>query len=212
MKLSLFKTILIHAIIVFVILFASYDLMARKKDFNFGIGLRAGDPSGLSFKYYYSDDVNYEVNLGRTGLFATNYYYASFEKLDRFKECECDYISYKVSDSYSIQGHYLFVYPFPDVEKLFWYYGVGGQFRYVTVDYNFKEKVYKENNTTKWENQNYEYLTYDFGADAVLGVEYNLPAIPVTVFLDVNLFLELVDNPFVMRGQVGIGGRYNFFQ
>lgn len=212
MKRFTFNSILIIAVIGVVFLINPNNLMARKKNFNFGIGLRAGDPSGLSFKYYYSDEVNYEINFGRTGLFATNYYYDSFRRLDRFKDCECDYISHKVSESYSIQGHYLFMIPFPNVEKLFWYYGAGGQFRYITVDYDFKEKFYKENNTFKWEKQSYTFYTYDFGIDGAVGMEYTLPGTPVAVFVDIDLFLELVDNPFVMRGQLGIGGRYTFYQ
>lgn len=212
MKQNTLKYILISSGIVIIFFLNTSDIFARKKKFNFGIGLRAGDPSGLSFKYFYSDDVNYEINLGRTGLLATNYYYDSFRRLDRFKDCECDYISHKVADSYSIQGHYLFMVPFPDVEKLFWYYGAGGQFRYITVEYDYKEKFYKENNTFQWEKQSYTLYTYDFGIDGVAGMEYSLQGIPVTIFVDIDLFLELVDNPFIMRGQVGIGGRYNFYQ
>jgi hypothetical protein len=44
----------------------------------------------------------------------------------------------------------------------------------------------------------------------VIGLEYTLPSAPLSLFADVNLFLEIVDAPFFAAGQGGAGIRYNF--
>ena len=180
-----------------------------------GIGPRAGDPMGLSFKYYFSDDIEYELNLGTTGLFAATYYYISFDKLEKFKNCECTFKSYEIPHAYSAQFNYLFYQYFPGVDagNLLWYYGFGGQFRYINIDYTFDEKIYKENNKTEWKrNQVYRLYTYDLGIDAIMGLEYVMGKIPITIFVDVNMFFEFLNDPGVFRPQAGIGFRYNYLK
>jgi hypothetical protein len=43
----------------------------------------------------------------------------------------------------------------------------------------------------------------------VIGAEYTFEDVPVSIFLDTNLFLEVVDYPYPWW-QLGLGGRYNF--
>jgi len=180
-----------------------------------GIGPRAGDPMGLSFKYYLSDDVEYELNLGYTGLFAVHYL-TPFGKLEKFETCfdkdECRSDSLRIAHSYSAQFNYLFYQFFPGVDagNLLWYYGFGGQFRYVNVDYVYEEKIYKENNKVEWkDNQVYRLYTYDLGFDAIMGLEYVFEKVPITMFFDLNIFYELLDDSGIFRPQAGFGFRYN---
>jgi len=51
---------------------------------------------------------------------------------------------------------------------------------------------------------------FDVGGDAVIGLEYLFSGAPISVFADVNIFVEIFDNIFLFWPQGGIGGRYNF--
>jgi len=70
------------------------------------------------------------------------------------------------------------------VENLEWYFGVGGQ---VTAAGGF-------------------YV----GADIPIGVEYFFNGVPLSVFFDIFLYVELVDDPFYISGGGALGARYNF--
>jgi hypothetical protein len=50
----------------------------------------------------------------------------------------------------------------------------------------------------------------DLGVDGLVGLEYTLPSAPISILADVNLFLEIVDDPFFAAGQGGVGICYNF--
>ena len=50
----------------------------------------------------------------------------------------------------------------------------------------------------------------DIGADGVIGLEYTFNKIPLSLFVDATLFMEIVDQPFRFWFQGGIGARYNF--
>ena len=52
--------------------------------------------------------------------------------------------------------------------------------------------------------------TTDFGLDGIIGLEYTFKDAPISVFADLNLFMELLDDPFLPFLQGGVGGRYNF--
>ena len=50
----------------------------------------------------------------------------------------------------------------------------------------------------------------DVGVDGVIGLEYKFPKVPIAVFADFTLAMELYPDPFIPWGQFGIGARYNF--
>ncbi|MDN5204821.1 hypothetical protein QQ008_25750 [Fulvivirgaceae bacterium BMA10] len=95
------------------------------------------------------------------------------------------------NDGFSLFGHYLFQNPL-EPEGLEWYFGFGAQLK--TFDNN------------RFENQD----EFDFGGDAIIGLEYTFSDVPISVFVDAILFVELIDDPFNLDLDAGIGARYNF--
>jgi hypothetical protein len=164
-----------------ILLLASTSIWAQKK--SWGIGLRGGEPSGISIKKYMGKNA-WELNVGRTywGGWSNKYY-----KNDSYQ-----------GNAISIQLHYLFQRPFSGVKGLDWYAGLGGQY----VNHTYKYKADKNN----W----YEYTDTDLGADFVIGLEYNFPDVPFAIAFDTGLFMELYDNAFYSRGTGGLAIRYNF--
>lgn len=44
----------------------------------------------------------------------------------------------------------------------------------------------------------------------IIGLEYIFEEVPLSIFADLNLFLEVYRNPYNIHPQGGIGIRYNF--
>ena len=174
---------------------------------NWGVGLRLGDPVGLSAKKYLSRQRAVEFNLGRT--WAYNYSNA-FYRRDQYNRDFYDYDWHRVRSSVSLQGRYLIHKDLglKEVRGLDWYYGIGAQLRMFSVDYRYRyyPNGGKKNGVTRTERVTHT----DIGVDGIVGLEYSWQEVPITVFADVNLFLGLLDNPFLPFFQGGVGCRYYF--
>lgn len=175
-------------------------LSCSSQDYNWGIGLRAGDPMGITVKKYLSDDRALELNVGRA------FYWWGHK--NRFTFCDkpgikdCNLLGY-TPFALGIQTHYLFHKDIPELVGLQWYYGFGVQVRFSSYKYRYKLEGEKN-----WIHDIRPEV--DFGSDLVAGLEYLIPDFPITVFADITLFVEIFDNPFLFWPQAGIGGRYNF--
>lgn len=191
---------IIFLFVIIIILCQSHSQAQRYRRYDAGVGLRLGDPLGFTYKNYMPGAKAVEVNLGSSFGYA-NYYSSIFNDVSRYDDFV--YISHSVNYSFALQGRLLFHNLFPeDIEGLEWYYGFGAQAIFTGVDYQYRR------NTGEIRRDNYTDLA--IGPDGILGIEYNIPEVPLSAFLDVNLFMELVNNPFRFRFMGGLGVRYNF--
>jgi hypothetical protein len=174
---------------------------------NMGIGLRFGDPAGITFKKY-NGNTAWEFNLGNSSRWGSSNSSRLYRHYDsRFYRTYSERDGYKFKDykwnpySTSIQAHWLKHFDFPGVNNLQYYVGVGPQARFTRVWYRYE-----------YNGRTYsEYFTdLDLGVDGVIGLEYTFPSVPLSIFLDANIFVEVYDVPFWTYGQSGIGIRYNF--
>jgi hypothetical protein len=177
---------------------------------NWGIGVRLGDPSGLTVKKYAKSHA-WEFSLGRTHLFTNrNYYndrYYTWYNGRQFGYKEHQMLSYK-ANALGLQVHYLLHRPMKDAVGLDWYYGFGGQLRMQQVRYDYR---YKVENGPDWVVVNDQKVTEtDLGIDGVIGLEYKFQDAPVAIFVDATLYMEVVNDPFYFQGQGGLGVRYTF--
>jgi hypothetical protein len=183
---------------------------------NMAVGLRLGDPSGLTLKKYLGDNA-WQLNVGRSRWFQGDVWYG-----DRFGDWYGDnrlnfsryeYLGYKRSFPLAVQLHYLFNNEITEWDldgegRLFWYYGFGAQLNYQSYVYDYRYKVAGD---PRWfYDDSGRVYDIDLGLDVVIGAEFIFSEIPLSVFVEMNLFLEAIDDPFFIRGQGGIGGRYHF--
>ncbi|MFN3403944.1 MAG: hypothetical protein ACK40G_07605 [Cytophagaceae bacterium] len=178
-----------------------------------GVGVRLGDLSGLTAKKYGKGSA-FEISIGRTHMFYGSGWYSrrwhrSSTKIlkDHPNYSEINFTGYSASMPFGVQAHYLIQKDFFDVPNLQWYYGVGGQFRYQTYHFTYRYKVH---GNPFWYYGSERVTDIDIGADGVIGAEYHIPDLPLSVFADVTLFMEILDNPFLFFLQGGVGVRYNF--
>ena len=142
----------------------THDSWAQTK--NWGIGLRLGDPTGVTAKKYMGASNALELALG------SDYRGGGLEFL----------------------AHYLFHFPINDAPGLDWYYGFGVQIE----DDHLDDRDRGRDDQT------------EFGADGVIGLEFTFAQDRLSAFMEGILFLELVDDPFDLELDAGIGLRYNF--
>jgi hypothetical protein len=193
---------------ILVYLLNIYSIPAQD---NWGVGLRIGDPLGISVKKYMGDKA-LEFNVGRSHTFYRHGWYNKrfdvWYKNKNFGYKEFQYLNYHASTPVSIQAHYLFHKDIKSVNNLQWYWGVGAQFRIQNYYFDYRFKIQGDPN---WYYAVGEKVTdLDIGVDGVLGLEYTFKDIPLSVFGDVMLFMEFADNPFAFWLQGGVGVRYNF--
>ena len=177
-----------------------------------GIGVRLGDPSGITFKTYNGDNA-LEFSIGRTHLVGKGFYNDHFFKWysdAAFGYKDYNLISSDISTPIGMHVHYLIHQDWfaSDLDGLQWYYGFGGQFRFQSFSHSYRYKL--EGNSSWFYAETKKVTDIDFGGDGVLGAEYEFKDVPVRVFIDLTLFMEIVDDPFRFWFQAGIGGRYMF--
>jgi hypothetical protein len=174
-----------------------------RRGYNNSIGVKVGSPLGVSYKTYFYGRRAIEFVLGTTpeGWY-DSYYRNKFDRYDEFDGTVYD--GHVIDYSVAAQGRMLFHYDFPQrIEGFEWYWGVGGQLRVSGAEYRY---TLPEDQRTRFTNKS----DFALGGDAIAGIEYVIPDVPLTAFADVNLFMELLDNPFSFRVQGGIGIRYDF--
>ncbi len=186
---------------------------AGSSSYNWGIGLRLGEPSGLTVKRYFPGGNALEANIGRSSRWGYEYDAEDFYRHNRYSDRDYyRFAGYESGASTALQVRYLWQKPIRSAEGLAWYVGLGGQARFTTVKYTY---FY---NDGRWDNDEWRWWDYveerrtdmDLGLDGIVGLEYTLPRAPISLFADVNVFMEIVDRPLLMFGQGGIGARYNF--
>lgn len=168
-----------------------------------GVGIRIGDPFGITYKQYGSNNAALEFTLGTTSRNRHGAYYKdkfkSISDFDRF-----NYSDHTVDYTLAVQGRYLLHYSFPaNVEgRLDWYWGVGAQLRLSNLEYAYFDES---------ESLNFDERTnFDLGPEGIIGMEYELEDFPIVGFGEFSLLGELVDQPLKFRLFAAMGVRYAF--
>lgn len=165
------------------------------------VGLKAGDPVGITYKRYLPGNKAFEAVVGAVPRgWYRNYYRDAFE--DDFGNSV--YRSHDVEFALALQGRIMWQYDLdeyvPDAE---WYWGVGANLRLVNVDYRYSTGPDFNNNVRSNDTN------IDFGPEIFAGGEYFFQDVPLTAFVELGLMLEIVDQ-VSMRLLGGGGVRYNF--
>ena len=178
-------------------------------DRSWGIGLRLGDPLGITAKKNLASGKALEFNLGSSGYYGFDYRDDFYDR-DEFRDF--DYLDYDRGSSISLQAHYLFQKDFLNAQGLQWYWGFGPQLKLKSYEYYYRFRNYYGPGPDDyvWDYGRDKVTNVDFGGDILIGLEYHISNAPLSLFADANLFLELFDNPFSFFGQGGLGIRYNF--
>lgn len=176
----------------------SYNQRSGAQAKNWGLGLRLGDPTGLTVKKY-QGDAAWELNIGSS----PNFGYYDYEKRFYYYDWSRGYklLKYDRTFATSVQLHFLKHLPIADGGNLELYYGGGGQARFTQIQYWYEHNGH-------WDIDRRTYV--DLGLDGKVGLEYSFKEVPFSIFVDATLYLELYYKPMWLTGMGGLGIRYNF--
>jgi hypothetical protein len=166
-------------------------------------GIRLGDPTGLTVKKYLHKNRAFDINFGRTSHWGNNYK-NHFYNYDKFKNY--DYQGYNRGSALSFQFHYLYNKNISGAEGLQWYLGFGPQLRYRSYTYSYRYKYGPGAGDWAFGQEKVS----DLGLDGVVGLEYKFNNTPLSIYGEFGLFMEVFDQPFLFRGQGGLGIRFHF--
>lgn len=174
-----------------------------------GVGLKVGDPIGLTYKLYFLKRFAFEMVVGQTtsGLY-TDFIRQSFFLNPDFSDF--DYIGHSIKISPSGQFRVLVHNPLPagvtGEVGIDWYVGFGLNVKTLKVDYTFEAGETPVDFEIRSMIVTYTLL----GPEAVLGFEYVLPNQPLSAFAEIGGFFDIKDENSKPRFQGGLGVRYNF--
>ena len=142
------------------LLFLLQMTVLQAQDYKNAAGLRLGKTDGLNYKRFLTEDGAIELMLGFGGYDDGMRIYATY------------------------QWHFQIPAEFTD--NLYMYYGVGGHAGYINP---YKDRrYYMKDSTIVSENGNKTY--YTIGVDGVLGLEYRIYTVPMTVSMEVKPYFE----------------------
>ena len=173
-----------------------------------GIGLRLGDPMGVSYKKYFGRTHAIEFGIGSAPAnWRNSYYINSFQEYPRYDNYR--YQNHTVQSTLYLQARYLFHYNIPvqNMEgKLEWYWGGSAMLKASKIQYRY------QNRESPFAPARDIISDIDLGPEGIIGLEYTFQDVPMTVFGETSLFMEIADRPATIRGFGGLGVRYNFFK
>lgn len=149
---------------------------------NWAVGARIGEPAGLNVRKYFGTNHAFDLNIGTYGgLYGNNRRYRTG--------------NYK-SVGLTFQGHYLWHAALLKNESLRGYYGFGGQIN--------TRRYYADRLNGQYES------ALSLGGSGVAGLEFFPLNKPFSIFLETGLYIELLQAPFFLNLNSGLGFRYNF--
>jgi len=169
-----------------------------------GIGLRLGDPTGVTYKKYLNRYNAVEFIVGTAGpAWGGAYYENSF---DDFRDpIRYRYVGHDVRSALFLQARFQKHYNI-DISGMDgrwdWYWGVGVAMKVAGVRYR-----YYDANTgfTKTDT----FTDIDLGPEGMAGMEYTFENVPISVFAELSMMFEVVDR-VSLRPLSGAGARYRF--
>lgn len=176
------KTFLVTALAIVASVLSVTSLKAQYN--NWSVGARIGEPSGVNVRKYFGSNHAFDLNIGTFGaIYGTRRSYRAGQ--------------YK-SIGLSVQGHYLWHTSLTKSESVRAYYGFGGQIN--TRRYYADRLAYVD----QFEN------ALSIGGSGIAGLEVFPTGKPYSIFLESGLYVELLQAPFFLSLNSGLGVRYNF--
>ena len=177
-----------------------------------GIGLKLGDPSGLTYKFYAAKWLAFALDVGKgaSGLYSTYHrdHFSNFLALDTLMAGESiTYLAHRVKrdlvGAVKVLLHQDVSGILPGLQL---YLGAGWQVRNVRLEYEYLvERDFNEASPgTLVAERTFSGLVGSFG------LEYAYFEIPVSAFMEVEVFSDTAEDPGWTRLQGGVGLRYVF--
>lgn len=188
----------------------SFGLAAQKTKNQ--LGVRIGDPVGITFKTFKNEKTAFEFGLGTSGSSWNPRYYEKSFIHEYYKDVpDAEFQSHSLKDVLYAQAKYLVYNPIVWSEvpgKWEWYWGVGITAKTALVTYRYNQYYVVDGKVFVAQLEG-DVRDYDFGPDGTIGFEYSFNDVPLSIGYDFSVMLELYDRTGPLRAFTGLSFRYN---
>lgn len=172
--------------ILLVFSLISFSGLAQTKDW--AVGFRIGEPGGLMLRRYLNNDKNVlEFNVGTYG--------ALWGNISKYRDGQYKNIGF------AFNGQYLWRNEMGKSGKLMNYYGFGGQ---------ITSRTYYSPKNINGQIIDIDQSNIALGGVGTAGLEYFPDGAPLSIFMEVGLYAELIPAVLYLHPQGGVGVRLNF--
>ncbi len=179
-----------------------------------GIGIKLGDPFALAYKFYANKNFSFAVDAGKaaSGLY-NKYYRAAFSTYlpDTLStDQSISYLAHTAKVDWFVETKFLYQWDAEKISKgLQLYAGVGWQWRNTELeyDYNFNDQ---SSNQDDGKFGKFTETRFTYGPVVLVGFEYSYFSLPISAFIEVEIFTDTLIDPGYQRFQGGVGLRYVF--
>jgi hypothetical protein len=182
-----------------------------------GLGLKVGDPFSISYKFYPNKKFGFTLDVGKaaSGLYSRYFreQFANYAATDTFSNIDASmqYLSHRVKAD--LVGEFKLMYHV-DARKvspgLQVYIGAGWQWKTTHLRYDYLYNNGDLNPSEPGTFGQFERHRFTMGPQIVTGIEYAYFQIPISAFMEVEYFTDILVDPGWKRFEGGIGLRYIF--
>jgi hypothetical protein len=180
-----------------------------------GFGIKLGDPFALTYKFYANEHFAVAVDVGKasSGLYKS-YFMDKFNEYivtDTFSTAEAsiEYYTHKVLSDLIAEAKLLYSI---DVQKispgLQVYAGIGWEFKNTKIQYDYTYSERSDGNPDAFGR--FDRVRTTMGPQAVVGIEYAHFKLPISAFMELEYFSDVMADPGWSRLEGGVGLRYIF--
>ncbi|MDP2043467.1 MAG: hypothetical protein Q8S14_08250 [Algoriphagus sp.] len=192
--------------ILFILILLPFLGFAQER----GVGIRLGEPLSITYKDFIEDYLSYEIMIGGAGVNGSDYYRKHFE--NNPPSSNAFYQGHSASRGISLNFRMALHEDITDIFEitqgyLLGYGGAGVQLRTTNVNYSYFQS--SPGSPGQQPFLSIKRSNIDLGPEVFAGAEYYFSETPLNVFVEVGMFLELIDR-INFKGQGGIGVRYLF--
>ncbi|MEM7550212.1 MAG: hypothetical protein AAF363_11075 [Bacteroidota bacterium] len=192
----------------------SCPILFRSNDTQ-GIGVKVGDPIGVTYKNYFRKRFAFEVAVGFAAAgFYSNFLEEEFLNLNPadFEGDSLIFLNRDIRTSAALQLRIIMHNPLPagitGDTGVDWYVGLGINTRYLDVEYQFQVVDNLDPIDLNVQESREDFFLY--GPEAILGLEYAIRRLRVTSFIEGSYFLNLDQIDSDTRFYGAMGFRYIF--
>jgi len=179
-----------------------------------GIGFKLGDPFALAYKFYANKHFSFAVDAGKAASGLYNKYYR--EAFNTYlpdtlsKDQSITYLAHKATQDWFLETKFLYQWDAEKISKgLQLYAGAGWQWRNTVLEFDYTFNDFS-GNQDDGKFGKFTETRFTYGPVFLVGFEYSYFSLPLSAFIEVELYTDALIDPGYQRFQGGVGLRYVF--
>jgi hypothetical protein len=181
-----------------------------------GLGVKLGDPFAITYKYYASEKFGVVADFGKASSGLYNRYYR--EQFDQYVvsdtlsgEAEIDYLTHMVNADWVAEIRLLRHFDAKGITPgLKAYIGAGAELKNTKLMYQYLYNSDPNGNNNVNSLGQFDERRVTFGPQITCGIEYSYFQIPISAFMEIEMYMDVSQDPGWRTVQGGAGLRYIF--